>query len=139
MMGMTVIVRYALIVLGVISLGLGLVGAVLPVMPTTPFLIVAALCFVRSSKRLHAWLTEHPLFGGQVRDYLAGHGIPLRAKYLALASVWLAIPTSGTLTYLTLGAVPLWYGALAVLLGSAIFATWYLFARVPTRPDARVQ
>lgn len=139
MTGMAIIVRYLLIGLGVISLGIGMAGIVLPVLPTTPFLLIAALCFVRSSKRLHTWLLEHPVLGGHVRDYFEGRGISAKAKALALGSVWLAIPTSGTITYLSFGAVPLWFAAVGVLVTSAVTATWYLLVRVPTRADARVQ
>lgn len=136
---MAVMIRYALIGLGMVSFAVGMAGVVLPLLPTTPFLIVAALCFVRSSKRLHEWLIAHPLFGHQVRDYLEGRGVPARAKTIALFSVWLAIPTSGTLTYLAFGFGPAWFGALGMLIGSAVAATWYLRTCVPTRSDARVQ
>jgi len=60
---------------------------VLPGLPTTPFLLVAAACFVRSSQRLYDRLLAHPVFGPLVRDYREGKGIPVRAKWLALITM----------------------------------------------------
>ena len=68
-------------------LGLGLVGVVLPVVPTTPFLLIAAACFARSSPRLHGWLLGHPLFGPPIRDWQAYGAIRPRAKAMALGSM----------------------------------------------------
>ncbi len=68
-------------------LSLGLVGVVLPVVPTTPFLLIAAACFARSSPRLHGWLLDHPLFGPPIRDWQAHGAIRPRAKAMALASM----------------------------------------------------
>ncbi len=67
--------------------GLGLAGVVLPVVPTTPFLLLAAACFARSSPRLHGWLVAHPVFGPPIRDWQAHGAISRRAKTLALASM----------------------------------------------------
>lgn len=69
------------------ALALGAVGVVLPVIPTTPFVLVAAWCFARSSERLHRRLLEHPTFGSLVREWEAHGVIPLRAKALATAMI----------------------------------------------------
>jgi len=69
--------------LGVSFVAIGLVGAVLPVLPTTPFLILAAACFARSSPRLEAWLLHHRRFGPLLRDWRRHQVIPRRAKRLA--------------------------------------------------------
>lgn len=129
---MSTIRRYALLAVGAFSLGLGLVGIFLPVLPTTPFLLVAAACFMRSSERLHRWLLAHPLFGCYIADYQAGRGIPARAKMTALALVWTSIPASSAVMYIRMGAVPLWFGVAALLFACALFATWYLVFKVPT-------
>ena len=78
---------------GVISLALGLVGAFLPVLPTVPFVLLAAFCFSRGSRRAEDWLLNHRLFGPMVRDWRANHSIPLRVKQLAwtmmaIGSAW---------------------------------------------------
>lgn len=76
---------------GYLFLGLGLLGAVLPVLPTTPFLLVAAGCFAKSSPRLHRWLLSHPVFGPPIRNWEDNGAISRPAKRLAvgsMAAVW---------------------------------------------------
>lgn len=69
---------------GLMFVGVGFVGIFLPVLPTTPFLILAAACFSRSSARLEGWLLRHPRFGPLLRDWRARGAIPRRAKICAL-------------------------------------------------------
>ena len=73
--------------LGLLFVGLGAVGAVLPLVPTTPFLILAAACFARSSERLHAWLLGSRLFGPVLRDWEQRRCISRSAKTIALVSM----------------------------------------------------
>ncbi len=87
-------VRYALLAVGWLCVLLGVIGIFLPVMPTTPFLLLAAACFVRSSKRFYRWLVCHPHLGPWIRDYLEGQGIPLKAKVYTLSLMWLSIGLS---------------------------------------------
>ena len=79
---------------GSLSVALGALGVVLPVLPTTPFLLLAAYCFARSSKRAHAWLLGNRVFGAHVRDYLEGQGVSWRVKTGALVFLWAAIGVS---------------------------------------------
>ena len=72
---------------GGLFLGLGLLGVVLPVLPTTPFLLLAAACFARSSPRLHRWLLDHPVFGPPIRNWEENGAISRRAKRLAVGSM----------------------------------------------------
>lgn len=73
--------------LGLVSLGLGLLGVVLPLLPTVPFMILAAFCFARSSERLHIWLLTHPTFGPLIQDWQRSGSIRPRAKKLATVSI----------------------------------------------------
>lgn len=75
--------RVVFVVLGLVALGLAILGAVLPLLPTTPFVLLAAYCFARSSKRLHAWLLSHPYFGPIIRNWQASGAIAPRHKFAA--------------------------------------------------------
>lgn len=79
---------------GLAFLGLGLVGIPLPVLPTTPFLLLAAACFLRGSRRMYAWMHENRWFGRYLSDYRAGRGIPRRTKVLAIILLWMTIAIS---------------------------------------------
>lgn len=81
----TRLVRGLYLAAGLLFVGLGFVGAFLPVLPTTPFLILAAACFARSSQQLENWLLTHPRFGGLLREWRERGAIPRRAKLLSLA------------------------------------------------------
>ncbi|MDO5657322.1 MAG: YbaN family protein [Paracoccus sp. (in: a-proteobacteria)] len=73
--------------LGALFLALAVIGAVLPVMPTVPFLIVASYCFARSSPRMQRWMLEHPTFGPQLVAWQTHRAIPRTAKIIALVSM----------------------------------------------------
>ena len=83
--------RAVYLVVGTVSLGLACVGIVLPLLPTTPFLLLSAACYLKSSKRMHNWLLNHKLFGQYIKNYLEGKGISLQAKVISLAFLWAAI------------------------------------------------
>lgn len=119
------VVRWCLLAVGVLCTGLAVLGIFLPLLPTVPFLLLAAACFARSSERLHRWLLDHRHLGPMVRGYLDGSGIPRRAKATAIVLVWVTVPSSAILV------VPLpWVRAL--LFGIALAVTLYLL-RLPTR------
>lgn len=80
--------KYLLITLGTITLALGVVGVFLPILPTTPLLLVTAFCYLRSSRALYSWLINHRLFGRYLQDYLARRTVPRKAKALALGTLW---------------------------------------------------
>lgn len=85
------LLRWTLFSLGWLSASLGVLGIFLPLLPTTPFMLLAAGCFARSSERFYCWITSHPKYGPMIADYLAGKGLPMRAKYLAVSLLWLSI------------------------------------------------
>jgi len=81
------LLRWLWVGLGSLFVGLGAIGALIPGMPTTVFLVLAAACFIRSSQRLYDWLISNKTFGPYLKDYREGKGIPLRAKTLALSMI----------------------------------------------------
>ena len=83
-----------LIVAGTLFVGLGIVGIFLPILPTTPFLLLAAACYARSSERFYRWLLNHRWFGTYIRTYQEGKGIPVKAKALSISLIWLTIVSS---------------------------------------------
>jgi uncharacterized membrane protein YbaN (DUF454 family) len=79
--------RYIWAVLGLTCVALGVIGIILPLLPTVPFLLLAAFFFARSSTRLHEWLLSHPKFGPFIDDWNRSGSISLREKRLATLSV----------------------------------------------------
>ncbi len=73
--------------LGLMSVGFGLLGVILPLVPTVPFMLLAAFCFARSSERLHTWLTTHPAFGPVIADWQQKGAIRSKAKKVATVSI----------------------------------------------------
>ena len=88
------ILKLILIVSGIISLILGFIGIFLPVLPTTPFVLLAASCFAKSSDKFYYWLINNKIFGSYIKDYREQKGIPLRVKIFAISFLWATILTS---------------------------------------------
>jgi uncharacterized membrane protein YbaN (DUF454 family) len=85
---------------GSVCVGLGVLGIFLPVLPTTPFLLLAAYCYGRSSKRFYHWLVNSSWVGDTIRNYQSGYGIPLKQKALTLTLLWLTMgSTIGFMTF----------------------------------------
>jgi len=79
------------VIAGTIALVLGVVGIILPVLPTTPFLLLAAICYMRGSQRLYNALLRNRFIGSYVRNYLEGRGMSLRNKIWTISMLWIAI------------------------------------------------
>jgi hypothetical protein len=88
------VIKVILIIVGTISLGLGILGMVLPVLPTTPFLLLSAAAYARGSKRFYHWLMGNKWFGHYIKNYREGNGIPRKAKITAIAMLWTTILSS---------------------------------------------
>lgn len=110
--------RPLLFVFGWIFVGLGFVGAFLPILPTTPFLLLAGVCFSKSSPRFHAWLLQLPIAGQGMRDWQHHRVIRPRAKALCLGMVILSV----TLLWRSERAPrPVVWGTSAILLSVSVF------------------
>lgn len=118
-------VRAAYLAAGFVFVGLAALGVVLPVLPTTPFLLLAAACFARSSERFYRWLLEHRRFGPLVREWRQHRSIPYRTKLLAIAMM------GSTLTVSIVFFVPYpWLQAGLAVFGVGLAAWLY---RIPSR------
>lgn len=116
------------ILLGFIFAGIGLVGVYLPLLPTTPFLILAAACFARGSRRFHTWLTGLAIYQNNVEPILQGKGMTKEKKYKVLGLISL-------LFLVSLILIPIQHARIAILVLLAIH--YYIFLkRIPTQdPD----
>lgn len=121
------IYRVILILLGSICVLLGVLGMFLPVLPTTPFLLLAALFYARSSDRFYHWLTNNRWFGTYIRNYQEGRGMSTRQKGISLTLLWVTISLTAWLV------VTAWWLRL-LLLGIAAGVTIFLVKLKP-RPD----
>jgi uncharacterized membrane protein YbaN (DUF454 family) len=91
---METIKRNLLIICGTISVGLGILGIFLPILPTTVFLLLAAYCYAKSSKRFYDWLMNNRYLGTYIRNYREGRGMLLNQKIFVIVMLWLTIGTS---------------------------------------------
>lgn len=118
-------IRWFYMSLGLTCTGVGLVGVFLPILPTTPFLLVAVWAFSRSSLRLRNWLYHHPRFGSSIRDWFEHGEISLRVKIISITAMGLSIPTF----YFITGSLIALVIYLLVILSTAIF--------IATRPSRK--
>jgi len=118
-------VRWLLWTAGSISLALGLIGVVLPGLPTTPFVLLAAGCYAKASPRLHGWLLNHRFMGPMVRDWETHRSLTRRTKTVAQVSMVVMVGLSAW----GFRHQPV---VLAVLLVAALIGVWVV-ARIPTR------
>jgi uncharacterized membrane protein YbaN (DUF454 family) len=119
-------------VVGTISLILAIVGIVLPLLPTTPFLLLSAACFARSSNRFHRMLMEHPVLGGTIRTFQSGGGIPRGAKIRAIALVWISISISA---FLVGGGIWLRVALFTIAIGVTVYLVRLPTSEKPTPLD----
>ncbi|ETX11328.1 hypothetical protein MUS1_11050 [Marinomonas ushuaiensis DSM 15871] len=91
--------RILLLILGWLSLITGVIGIFLPLLPTTPLVLLAAWCFSKSSARFHAWLLNHKFFGPIVKDWQSSDGIPRRSRNRAILFMWAGMAISTFLVW----------------------------------------
>ena len=118
--------RWLWLVCGAICLATGLIGVVLPLLPTTPFILLAAYCFSRGSARYERWLLQHQRFGPMVRDWRASRAVPLRAKQFASAMMAL----SSVIAWWFMPAPVRWIPGLCC----AVVAVWLWRLPTPREP-----
>ena len=119
------VVRALLIAAGTLCVELGVIGIFLPVLPTTPFLLLAAACYARASERFYLWLVRNRTFGPTIREWRRHRSIPYRTKVVAIALMSATIAVSIAL----LTRFPLAQGALAVV--GVVVGAWLY--RIPSR------
>ena len=122
--------RLLLIAAGSLALAVGIVGLFLPVLPTTPLLLVAAACYLRSSSRLYTWLLRHKLFGKTIRAYLENRAVRRRTRNAALAILWSSLALSAWL-------VGLFWVRLALLVVGIGVSTHLLSLRLLAEPASK--
>ncbi|WP_250656206.1 YbaN family protein [Alkalimarinus coralli] len=113
--------RYLVIILGWLSVILGVIGIFLPLLPTTPFILLAAWCFSRSSPLFHNWLISHPKLGPIVSTWSNGEGLPIKVRNRILIIMWLSMVLSAVLI------AKLWSALLLALIGASV--TVYIMRR----------
>jgi uncharacterized membrane protein YbaN (DUF454 family) len=118
------IIRVLLFAVGSVSLVLGAIGIVLPVLPTTPFLLLSLACYLRSSQRMTNWMLTNKYFGKYIKYYRDGKGIPLKTKVFAIIILWAAI------LYSAFFIIPVWIAQI-ILFIVAVAVTLHLI-RLPT-------
>ena len=121
------------VIFGSLFLGLGIVGIFVPLLPTTPFLLLAAALYVRSSPRLYAWLLNQRHLGSYIRNFRENRAIPLRAKIISLTLMW------GTMLYCIFALLTAWWWAQAALLAVAIGVTWHILSFATLKKGVPVQ
>ena len=87
-------IKILLVIVGYISLALGIVGIFLPLIPTTPFLLLAAMSFLHSSNKLYNWLVTHRIFGTYINGYLQFRAISMASKIVTMVLLWGVIGTT---------------------------------------------
>lgn len=119
--------RYIYLFLGFVTLGLGILGIFLPVLPTTPFLLLTSFFFVRSSDRLNRWLMNHRVFGPQIRSFTEHRALKQSTKVTSVATMWLSM---GLSMYFIKN---IYVSALLVLIGVSV--SYYIISLKTLKPE----
>ena len=112
--------RYLLVLLGTLSLALGIIGIFLPVLPTTPLVLLAAYCYYRGSHRMYHWLMNHPHLGRYIKNFREHKVIPRRIKTYILTLLWTS------LLFCAYILQPIWLKCLMIAI--AVGVTWHILS-----------
>ena len=122
--------RHLYFSLGWLLFGVGFVGVFVPVLPTTPLMLLSLWCFSRSSDRFHDWLFNHKIFGPPLQQWHKHRVIPLAAKFVAIFFM------AGSLVYMfVFMTAPVW--ARALMLISMAFGGWYILTKPSVPPEKK--
>ena len=125
--------KFMMIIGGLLSLVTGMIGFMFPILPATPFLLVAAFLFARSSEKLHTWLLSHGFLGPYISGFLYGTPMPASVKRIAIVLLWIGVVIPAVAVWTQVGSVRLTVAAYTALLAVGIGFTVYL-ARLPVAP-----
>ena len=114
--------RIILILIGSVSFALGVLGIFLPMLPTTPFLLLSAAAWLKASPSLYEWLLNHRVFGEYIRNFREHRAIPLRVKIISVSMVWL------TIGYCIIAVVDEWWWAQLLMALLAIAISWHILS-----------
>jgi len=117
---------------GSLSLGLGILGIFLPLLPTTPLLLLAAACYIRSSNRLYNWLINHKHFGSYIRNYREGNGIPFKVKVIGVTTLWISM------LFTIFFVIPLMSIKIVLALIGSYF-TWFILKQKTLKENVEVR
>lgn len=117
------------IALGTVALALGILGIFVPLLPTTPFLLLAAALYLRCSPALYEWLLNQKQLGPYIRNFRENRAIPLRAKVISVALIWL------TIGYCIVCVVDRWWWAQLLLFLLAVGLTWHILSFATLKKD----
>ncbi len=123
------LIKPLLIGVGTLSLVLGIIGIFLPLLPTTPLLLLASICYAHSSKRFYNWLLNNRIFGKYIHDYREGRGVSLKHKIVAISLLWITIGATACFF------VSLWWVRI-ILLGIAAGVTYHLVKIKTSKPES---
>ncbi|WP_100912541.1 YbaN family protein [Pseudoalteromonas spongiae] len=121
------VIRSVWLLIGLVSLLLGILGVFLPLLPTTPFVLLSAFCFSKSSTRMHSWLLNHRIFGQLITDWEM-HGV-IRAKVKVIATCSMLLLVSYPLLFIVF---PIWLKAIVVI--SIVSVLLFIWSR-PSKPS----
>jgi uncharacterized membrane protein YbaN (DUF454 family) len=119
--------KWLYITIGTVALILGFIGIFLPILPTTPLVILAAACYYKSSDKLHTWILKNKWFGEMIKNYQAGKGLTKKTKIKAISLMWIMITISAVF-YVQNSLIR------AMMFGIALAVSTYLL-RLPTYTD----